>query len=308
MRATILKPAQLKLLVAILGVTLPVIHTLSAQSSTNWREPETQNVRDVLAVSRDFEVASIRESKQQDVFHSSITFKGHLFIAEGEELRKIVQYAFGAQSYAINWAQFERYAARIYTVRASISEEQASYLGGMKDEEGTQFKRILVQNLLKSRFGLISHETTSNFPGYVLTVSKGGIKFQLTTAERYSDPREIKTPQISITQLGEMHAEKLSFEGFVRFLSKELSQPVVDKTGITAAATFDLKWAQDANTLLSQIPPGWANEMRDSTMTHDGDSPPLSTALKEQLGLVLTRQKVPISSLVVDKVDLPTEN
>jgi uncharacterized protein (TIGR03435 family) len=62
-----------------------------------------------------------------------------------------------------------------------------------------------------------------------------------------------------------------------------LGDPVIDKTGLTGDYDFTLSW--------------------DET-----DGPQLSTALQQQLGLKFESQKVPISFLIVESAQKPTEN
>lgn len=77
-----------------------------------------------------------------------------------------------------------------------------------------------------------------------------------------------------------------------------LGLPVVDQTGLTGKFDYTLLFTPDSN-----VPPG-----------SDGNTPPdtggttFLEALKEQLGLKLTRTKAPVSVLVVDHIELPSEN
>jgi uncharacterized protein (TIGR03435 family) len=68
-----------------------------------------------------------------------------------------------------------------------------------------------------------------------------------------------------------------------------LGQPVVNKTGIPGNFDISLKYAQPTDT--------------------DSDQPSIFVAIKEQLGLQLEPQKVPVEMIVIDKVDkVPVEN
>ena len=74
---------------------------------------------------------------------------------------------------------------------------------------------------------------------------------------------------------------------------------VVDKTGLNEHYDFELKFSPD----LAVVPPPGSN----------GREPPLAgpsifTALREQLGLRLLPQKLPIEILNVDRAERPTEN
>jgi uncharacterized protein (TIGR03435 family) len=71
-------------------------------------------------------------------------------------------------------------------------------------------------------------------------------------------------------------------------VGNRLGAIVVDKTGLKDAYDFTLTWA--------------ANKQQDDI------APALVTALREQLGLQLERQKAPIEMLVIDTLDRPSEN
>ena len=63
---------------------------------------------------------------------------------------------------------------------------------------------------------------------------------------------------------------------------------MVDKTGLTGAYDWLLEWNPDTAV----------------ESTH----PSLFTALQEQLGLRLEAQKGPVETLVIDRVERPSEN
>jgi uncharacterized protein (TIGR03435 family) len=68
---------------------------------------------------------------------------------------------------------------------------------------------------------------------------------------------------------------------------------VIDRTGLSGQFDIELKWTED--TLAS--PAGT-----------DNDSVSLPTALREQLGLKLEAAKAPVEVMVVEHVQLPSEN
>jgi uncharacterized protein (TIGR03435 family) len=81
-----------------------------------------------------------------------------------------------------------------------------------------------------------------------------------------------------------MKARKYSVAELVNLLSQIGGRgPGIDKTGLTGAYDFTLSWDEDAG-------------------------PSLSTALREQLGLRLEADKVPVSYFVVDSAARPSAN
>jgi uncharacterized protein (TIGR03435 family) len=79
--------------------------------------------------------------------------------------------------------------------------------------------------------------------------------------------------------------------------------PVLDKTGLTGLYDINLS----LNEIPSGLPPGTSGAGGGLPPPRQF-SPPLPPALEEQLGLHLERGKVPIEFVVVDHIEMPTEN
>ena len=98
-----------------------------------------------------------------------------------------------------------------------------------------------------------------------------------------------------------MRATGQSMAVLTRLISQALGQPVLDRTGLEGAYDFEL--AFDTSDLAARaaqsglIPPGVA--------TTPSDNPPLATALQEQLGLKLERQRAPIEVVVIEAATMP---
>jgi uncharacterized protein (TIGR03435 family) len=72
---------------------------------------------------------------------------------------------------------------------------------------------------------------------------------------------------------------------------------VVDKTGLDGSYDFTLTFVRDATP-----PP----DLKEPLALADG--PPISVALREQLGLRLEEKRAPVGFLVVTHVEKPSEN
>jgi uncharacterized protein (TIGR03435 family) len=75
-----------------------------------------------------------------------------------------------------------------------------------------------------------------------------------------------------------------------------LGRPVVDKTGLSGTYDFTLEFAQDSNHSYPS-----AADTSDTGTT-------LLEAVREQLGLKLTRETDPVETIVIDHIERPTEN
>lgn len=145
----------------------------------------------------------------------------------------------------------------------------------------------MLQNLLVERFQIKFHYVTKDEPGFALLVAKNGPKLRTSTSEdeelRFIGPNgeelgkpvgkaiSVKARKCSVSTLTDV----LTFAGN--------SGPGVDKTGLTGVYDFTLSWNEE-------------------------DGPSLASALRDQLGLQLRPEKVPVSRFVLDSAQKPTAN
>ena len=78
-----------------------------------------------------------------------------------------------------------------------------------------------------------------------------------------------------------------------------LDRPVIDRTGLSGRFDFAIEWTPE---------PGNRMVMPGTTFPADEHSITFLEALKEQLGLKLEPATAPLDILVVDHVELPSEN
>jgi uncharacterized protein (TIGR03435 family) len=150
----------------------------------------------------------------------------------------------------------------------------------------------MLRALLVERFGLKFHRQEKEFSIYELTVAKGGSK--LKPAANPDDPPEI----VGIVYPGkiEVPAKSVTMDDFVAMLQRAtLDRPTVNKTGLTGKYDFNLVWAQDETQYGGEVPKA----------PEDASSPPLFTAVQEQLGLKLEATRGMVSAMVVDSVVKP---
>ena len=78
----------------------------------------------------------------------------------------------------------------------------------------------------------------------------------------------------------------------VGMLAGALGRPVIDKTGLTGRFDIDFRAA----------PPGGREGSPGAAL------PPIPTALEDQLGLKLERCRGSVEVLVIDRLEMPSEN
>jgi uncharacterized protein (TIGR03435 family) len=153
--------------------------------------------------------------------------------------------------------------------------------------------RAMMQNLLEERFKLASHRQIKELPSLVLTVGKSGHKMEAVDAE--GSP-SFKTGNLNLTGKGATLAQ------LTEFLSKELRFPVIDQTGLTGRFNYFL----DIGSYVTE-------EMRKESQQVNGppaDGPSIvAQAIQAQLGLKLDSKKMPVDTLVVDRIEkTPSDN
>lgn len=162
--------------------------------------------------------------------------------------------------------------------------------GDVRPERAEQMQ--MLRALLVERFALKFHRQQKEFAIYELSVAKGGPK--LKAALKPDDP-----PQLyGVVYPGkiEVPAKSVTMDDFVAMLQRAtLDKPTINKTGLTGKYDFDLVWAQDETQYGGELPKA----------PDDAQSPPLFTAVQEQLGLKLTATKGMVSALVVDGAEKP---
>ena len=153
----------------------------------------------------------------------------------------------------------------------------------------------MLRALLVERFALKFHRQEREFSIYELDVAKGGPK--LKAAAKPDDPPQL----VGVVYPGkiEVPARSVTMDDFVAMLQRAtLDRPTVNKTGLTGKYDFDLEWAQDASQYGGQVP----------AAPDDTQSPPLFTAVQEQLGLKLEATRGMVSAMIVDQAEKPSPN
>jgi bla regulator protein BlaR1 len=185
--------------------------------------------------------------------------------------------------------------------------------------------RLMMQSLLADRFNLRLHFENQQTSVLALTLIKPG-KFGPSLRLHSEGPP--CDPNVSITALpppdsaaakifpeicysymakaganhtillGSRNTTMQSLANSLTSLGNNIDRPVLDQTGITENVDFTLEWAQEFGKPSSPA----------AESLSDPQGPTFFQALKEQLGLKLEPTKAPMDILVVDHIELPSEN
>jgi uncharacterized protein (TIGR03435 family) len=262
-----------------------------AAPSTRPPAGERPQVEDVAA--ERFEVVSIKENKSiRD--DGTILTAGRLTV-RNLPLRSLLRYAYRVRDYQLidlpNWGG---------SVPFDI---EANYPGGSTPPNAQV--RAMLRRLLAERFGLVAHEEIRQRPTYGLVRAK-------QTGELGPDLKKSdvdcsgKTPQIGTPASGPV-CTMLVTRAFLRGGTRTMEQlattlqtyvqaPVLDRTQLSGAFDFTLRWSTTGELLAAA-----------ELATFD-DVAKLFTALEDQLGLKLEATRGPVSVVVIDAVHRPTPN
>jgi uncharacterized protein (TIGR03435 family) len=232
-----------------------------------------------------FDVASVRPAAPVDD-RGVKTRPHHVHTTPGNVVMRNI-----GMTEAIQWA----YNVESYQVGgpAWMQETRFDIVAKAADPATDDQMRVMMQNLLASRFQLTVHRETKEMAGMALLLGKGGSKMKASEDEGESvfEGGGNNKPII--------HMRRMSMHEFAALLSEPMHKPVIDLTEIKGTFNFTL----DASNYVPPEPaPGQPRERDDETYM-------VLRALQDQLGLRLEPRKLTIDMVMVDRIEkVPTEN
>src|SRR6202789_4197832 len=234
-----------------------------------------------------FDVATVKPVDSDAKSGRYITMQGtNRFVEKDYTLKLLIAAAYNLNSKTISggpgWIESDHYDIAAVTpgeVRPTHDEQMS-----------------MLRSLLADRFKLTFHREEKEFSIYELEVAKGGPKLKPSTAPPDDPPQLISTvyPQHMV-----LPARNVTMSDLTSLMQRAmLDRPVVDKTGLSGRYDFDLEWAPDETQFGGEVP----------TASADAPSPPLFSAIQQQLGLKLEATRGPIEALVVDAAERPSAN
>lgn len=192
------------------------------------------------------------------------------------DLSECVQWAYGVPFYQVSGPDFP-------------NEERYDILARTHEAATLSQLRLMLRNLLDTRFHLALRREKKMLPVYDLVVAKGGPKLPARKAD--SDlPAGHAAESSPRVQDGSFIFQNVSIADFAAKLSmlRGIERPVIDRTHIDGVFDVTLKSAASA------------------ILRPDGVS--LFTLIHEQLGLRLIAVKAPMEMLIIEHVSGPSEN
>lgn len=228
-----------------------------------------------------FKVASVK--KGGDTFSTGPIFtKGR--IRWVTPLAHLIRYAYSIDFSSVS----SRQLGTVYDIEATFEPDAT-------DDQ----IRAMLRSLLSDRFNMKAHPISREADGYAMTLGRGGLK-----AKKSSEPVEDQSASGS-------GANSRPWQSYVSAL--------VPEPGIIAVSGHNASLAELAATLQRVVrTPVWDQTgvlgkydfhfRFDETADADSAIPSLVTALRESVGLVLTKQKGRVETLVIDAIGEPVEN
>jgi len=302
----------LLLVATAMVIVAPISPALMAQVPTGERKLE-------------FDVASIRENKTSEPLYSNFPLgpgpifgaKDGLLLAKNQTLLGYIFFAFKP-----DMLQSQQFQAQLPGwVKTTNYDIEARASGSPTKDD----LRLMMRSLLEERFHLVIHREMREGPVYALVLAKPGTlgprikphpaddpdcvmtKSTKTTTGTdptcgASSPIVPETPGDFATAVYNMPMDAIAVElgrtAVLGRVSSMIGRRVVNRTGLTRAYDYKLEFAPE-QALNAQ--PG---ESADS----ESGGPSFTAAVKNQLGLKLVPEKLPVEVIVVDRIERPSEN
>jgi uncharacterized protein (TIGR03435 family) len=252
-----------------------------------------------------FEVVSVKANKS-DSGMIRIMAKLDGYAASNLSLKMLVQSAYGIREDLISGAPSWADSAR-FDIDAKVAGSDVDALKKLSPEQ----RRLLLQPLLADRFKLKIHTETKQLPVYEIVLAKGGSKLkEATPGDTYANGIKGHDGPGGGGMMrfgpGQLTAQAVPLTTLANMLSQQLHRTVLDKTGLTGKYDLELTWTpeQGADPMFK----GAEGSPQRGDAAPDSSGPSIFTALQEQLGLKLQSAKGPVETLVIDHVEMPSEN
>lgn len=232
----------------------------------------------LLAQTLEFDVATIKPNNTGSTRSGTFTSPGRL---EGTNL-------------SLHQMIVDAYTVRDFQVIGGpdwITRDRFDVIGKIPGSAPPNSSREMLKSLLADRFNLVVHNETREEPVYELRLARAdrSLGSALKTADCDAGPcGDTNTNESSAG--GVVTARGVTMAEVSRWVSNRVDRVVIDRTGLTGAYDFEMRYARDI--------------LRTGSAAA-ADLPTVFTALQEQLGLKLEGARGPVEFLVIDRAERP---
>jgi uncharacterized protein (TIGR03435 family) len=229
------------------------------------------------------------------------------FNAVNISMWELLRLAYRVEDYQVSGAP-DCFSSDLYDVDAKAEKSAIDEMQKLGNDQREVQNRRMLQALLKDRFKLTLRQVNKDLPIYSLVVADAG-KLQDAQGDCGPGPHTMKLGTSSpppcgslrvFPWVGHLDGQKVPIKELLTKLSGFTRRMVLDKTNLVGKYDIDLKWFPDP----SEFPPRPA--YLPPTYQPDPNSPPLLTALQQELGLKLEPQTGPVLLLVIEQVEKPS--
>jgi uncharacterized protein (TIGR03435 family) len=257
-----------------------------------------------------FEVAAVRPNKATDLRAGIQIQPGGRFTATNMPLRALIVHAYNLMPFQLvgpDWLDSERFDVVAKSEQDFPPAAPAS---------GPAPQQLMLQALLAERFALQAHRDTREMSVYSMEMARADRKLGPQLKPSNAECKEVSggvgppTGQDKTTcgirvMPGQLTAGGVPLSAMAFPLSMFVQRMVVDRTGLTGAFDYELRWTPDMlRQRLANAPPG--QPVRLNGVEIDPHGPSIFTAVQEQLGLKLESTRGPVEVLVIDHIERPT--
>jgi uncharacterized protein (TIGR03435 family) len=241
----------------------------------------------------DYDVVSIKPDKSAAGGMVRIMNKPDGFSATNVTMKMLLQNSYGIREDLISsgagWVDSQH-----FDVDAKVAGQDVDVFKKLNNEE----RRLMLQKALADRFSVKVHSEMKQLPVFDLVVVNSAKLTKANVGDTYSNGIKgfdgVAHAGMMSMEPGKLTGQGIPISTLVNVLAQRLRRTVIDKTGLKDTYDLTMTWAPDEESGGDQQP--------------DSSGPSIFTALQEQLGLKLQSDKGPVKTLVIDHVEMPSEN
>jgi uncharacterized protein (TIGR03435 family) len=252
-----------------------------------------------------FDVVSVKPNKSNDG-GMRIMFKADGYSATNVSAKLLIQTAYGIRQDLISGGP-EWVESAGFDFDAKVAGPDVDVLKKLSPEQ----RRSMLQPALVDRFKLKVHTESKQLPVFELVVAKGGARLkEATPGDTYANgikgPDGVGRAGTMRMGPGQLMGQGIPITTLVNLLAQQLHKTVIDKTGLSGKYDLELTWTPDQGS--DPMFKGADGGQPRAEPAPDASGPSIFTALQEQLGLKLQSAKGPVETLVIDHIEMPSEN
>ena len=308
-----------KLLLAAIGIAAmagPVVFGPLDATQIGAQSPPT----DVPLPS--FDVVSIKKNRSGNI---STNYSPNRYTATTKNAKFFIKIAYGSSVSRFTFPLRDDQVvggpgwinSKYYDVDAKIEDSLAEQFRQHPEQLGGQL-RLMLRSMLADRFKLRVSHATKELPAYALVAAKGGPKFldqKMMPGDSYpslSTPNQPARGQPCVPKVGwACGARYMSMRELAIFLSglPEMTRPVIDQTGLKDTYFIHLEYEHTHRPAsMFNAQDGGRVDITNDPPPSESTGPSLTEALQKQLGLKLESTQGPVDVIVIEHIEMPSEN